>query len=254
MRTLSSLIIAVKRRLEDLRFRPKRRFYLKALHGKNGLEIGGPSQIFTPSGLLPAYPEIGSLDGCNFNAETVWSGKIQEGLTYDYLKGRANGRQYICEASDLNVIASEQYDFLLACHVLEHVANPLKALTEWIRVIKPGGIILLVLPDKGGTFDHKRPTTTLQHLIDDHEKGTDETDLSHLPEILERHDLSRDPRAGSADAFRERSLENHRNRCLHHHVFDRALAVSICERLKLRVLADDFVAPMDIFLLAQKQR
>ena len=34
------------------------------------------------------------------------------------------------------------------------MANPLKAIYEFIRVIKNNGIIILLLPDKNNTFDH----------------------------------------------------------------------------------------------------
>lgn len=37
-------------------------------------------------------------------------------------------------------------DRLIATHVLEHIYRPHEALSEWMRVVKPGGIISLVLP------------------------------------------------------------------------------------------------------------
>ena len=41
----------------------------------------------------------------------------------------------------LNGISSSTYDFLYASHVLEHSANPLRTLEEWLRVVKDNGII-----------------------------------------------------------------------------------------------------------------
>jgi phosphatidylethanolamine/phosphatidyl-N-methylethanolamine N-methyltransferase len=37
-------------------------------------------------------------------------------------------------------------DRLIATHVLEHLRNPVEVLAEWDRVVKPGGIISLILP------------------------------------------------------------------------------------------------------------
>lgn len=37
-------------------------------------------------------------------------------------------------------------DRLIACHVLEHIPEPHKILEEWYRVIKPGGVLSIVLP------------------------------------------------------------------------------------------------------------
>jgi SAM-dependent methyltransferase len=103
---------------------------------------------------------------------------------------------------------------------LEHVANPLRALGEWKRAIRPGGALILVLPDKASNFDHNRPYTSLEHILDDFRNETTEHDLTHLQEILDLHDLSMDPPAGNPEAFRKRSLDNFKNRTLHHHVFN----------------------------------
>ena len=37
-------------------------------------------------------------------------------------------------------------DRLIATHVLEHLPNPVEVLIEWNRVVRPGGIISIVLP------------------------------------------------------------------------------------------------------------
>jgi len=39
------------------------------------------------------------------------------------------------------------FDFVVAQHVLEHFADQDKALKEWLRIIKPGGYILIIHPD-----------------------------------------------------------------------------------------------------------
>jgi SAM-dependent methyltransferase len=40
----------------------------------------------------------------------------------------------------------DSIDRVIATHVLEHVADPVGALEEWVRVTKPGGVISLILP------------------------------------------------------------------------------------------------------------
>jgi SAM-dependent methyltransferase len=225
------------------------KMYIK---GKHGLEIGGPSGIFADNALLPIYDITGSLDNCNFSSETVWEGVIREELGFKCHPNKPLGRQFICEASNMERINNEQYDFVMSSHVIEHVANPLKALLEWKRVLRIGGIMLLVSPHKQGTFDHRRPVTPLTHLIEDSNKDVDEHDLTHLGEILELHDLSQDPGAGSREQFLARSRLNFENRCLHHHVFVTETWIRILDYLNLDILWVEVVLPFHIIIAGNK--
>ena len=42
--------------------------------------------------------------------------------------------------------ASDSFDRLIATHVLEHLERPWEVLREWYRVVKPGGLISVLLP------------------------------------------------------------------------------------------------------------
>jgi SAM-dependent methyltransferase len=198
----------------------------RALDGKRGLEIGGPSSIFSPAtanGFIPpVYAIAASVDNCNFATSTTWSDG-EAGRTFRYLPEREPGLQYIHDATDLAAIGDGAYDFLLASHILEHVANPLRALQEFHRVVKPKGSLLIAVPNQLQTFDHRRPLTTFAHLEADLAASTEESDTTHLEEILALHDLELDKAAGSPEEFRARCLRNREARCMHHHVFDLAL-------------------------------
>lgn len=212
---------------------PEYRAYQQLFAGRSGLEIGGPSKLFRRD--LPIYRVMDGLDGVNFAAHTVWEGALSEDRPFTWFAGRG-GRQFIGEASDLGRITPASYDFVLSCNNLEHLANPLRALAEWQRVVRPGGHILLVLPRKESNFDHRRAVTPFAHLRDDLQRGTDEHDLSHLDEIVRLHDQSMDAASGDADAFLARSRKNFENRCLHHHVFDMALIDQVFAHAALPVL------------------
>lgn len=87
-------------------------------------------------------------------------------------------------------------DYVLASHVLEHVANPVAALAEWYRVLRPGGIIYLVVPDRRMTWDQPRDLTPVAHFLDDFARGTTACDATHIDEFAGRIDWSRfDPSA-----------------------------------------------------------
>ena len=45
------------------------------------------------------------------------------------------------DATDLPNFSNDEFDFIISSHTLEHLANPIKALKEWERVIKKGGYI-----------------------------------------------------------------------------------------------------------------
>jgi SAM-dependent methyltransferase len=62
-------------------------------------------------------------------------------------------------------------DFVIANHFLEHCENPIGAVESFLRVLRPGGIVYLAVPDKRYTFDSGRAITGLQHLIRDYREG-----------------------------------------------------------------------------------
>jgi SAM-dependent methyltransferase len=248
-----SVLTAVRQRIlpERLRCYAECR---PSLEARVGLEIGGPSTIFTRRGCLPVYPVAARIDNCNFDSRTVWEGTVTEGDTFVFDPGKAPGRQYVAEASELGRIGDSAYDFVLSSHCIEHLANPLQGLGEWIRVLKDDGLLVLIVPHKDGTFDHRRPVTSLTHIVQDFEARTTERDLTHLDEILKLHDLARDPEAGGPAAFAERSKRNFENRCLHHHVFDTRLAVALVDHARLQILAVEAVRPYHIVVIAKKLR
>jgi SAM-dependent methyltransferase len=220
--------------------------------GKKGIEIGGPSDIFRDGGILPLYAHVGALDGCNFAEQTMWEGQVKAGQTYRVSEHRPAGRQLISEASDLAGVGDGEYDFLLSSHCLEHVANPLKALREWTRVVKPGGAMVVVVPDPRHTFDRRRPITPFPHLVSDFEAGIGEDDLTHLPEILSLNDPSLDDEAGDPAVLAARAADNFRSRGMHHHVFDPALIKRALEWAALRVLEVQVFLPAHIVAVAEK--
>jgi SAM-dependent methyltransferase len=208
--------------------------------------------MFRRRGLFPIYSRAARMDNCNYHPATIWNRRSAADEKFRYHRRRPPGTQFFEEATDMGGIPSEAYDFLLSCHMLEHSANPLKALKEWKRVLKPEGLLFLALPHKDGTFDHRRPVTPLQHLVADYEQGIGEDDLTHLQEILELHDLRRDPDAGNGDDFRARSRNNFENRALHHHVFDTRLAVQLVTAADFQIRAVEAAWPVHIAILATK--
>src|SRR5438034_6557094 len=66
----------------------------------------------------------------------------------------------------------QSLDYIACSHLLEHLPNPIAGLDEWYRVLKAGGLLYMVVPDRRFTFDHTRSRTPLSHLIQDFERST----------------------------------------------------------------------------------
>jgi SAM-dependent methyltransferase len=75
-------------------------------------------------------------------------------------------------------------DYVIASHVLEHVANPIAALAEWYRVLRPGGVIYLIIPDRRYTWDRHRALTPVAHFLADYEAGTTAADPTHIEDFV----------------------------------------------------------------------
>lgn len=226
---------------------------LGRLTGKTGLEIGGPShRLFGQNGPLPIYTVAERIDNVNFSGATVWEGVIEQTEGFSFADDKLPGRQFLREATDLSGIDDAHYAFLLSSHMLEHTANPIRALKEWIRVLKPGCTLVLLVPYRRTTFDHRRPPTTLSHMIEDFEADRGEDDLNHLEETVALHDRLSD--YGGPDtraALRERSLDNARNRCMHHHVFDQTNLGELLRHVSLEVQTMQLLAPNSILAVCR---
>lgn len=55
----------------------------------------------------------------------------------------------VADASDLHAFKSGEAELIYACHVLQYIDLPevLPTLKEWYRVLEPGGVLRLAVPD-----------------------------------------------------------------------------------------------------------
>lgn len=79
-------------------------------------------------------------------------------------KGRVSQADIAASGDDLRMFGDGELDYVIARHNLEHYADPLKTLLEWRRVLKPGGVIGLILPDDE-EFDTLRADPTHLHVF-----------------------------------------------------------------------------------------
>jgi predicted SAM-dependent methyltransferase len=106
-----------------------------------GLDLG--------CGPFKAFPHFIGVDNGHHDQQFGWQNK-------------ANLIVESCEKLDL--IASQSMDFVFSSHLLEHIEDYQAALKEWFRCVKPGGYLILYVPDEdeypkvgeeGANPDHK---------------------------------------------------------------------------------------------------
>jgi len=91
----------------------------------------------------------------------------------------------LTDFGDFDNIANESLDFIIGCHVIEHVFDPIRTFVNAYRKLRRGGSLLLVVPDMTRTFDRERPLTTLDHLLLDHYSPNLARDRSHYEEFYQ---------------------------------------------------------------------
>jgi SAM-dependent methyltransferase len=129
------------------------------------------------------------------------------------------------DAEVLSSIADASQDFVIASHVIEHMESPLQALTNWLRVLRAGGILYLAVPNRAHTFDRKRPVTGFAHVLDDLRNGPQGSREEHYREWLQH--------VGglSPEQIRERLPHALRQgRSIHFHVWNPAAFLELLQR------------------------
>lgn len=135
----------------------------------NGLEIGALHRSLpVPPNCKVTYVDRLSLDDLLRHYPELRGTRIQPPDLVD------NGET-------LEKVTDSSQSFVIANHFLEHCANPIQTIANFLRVLRPGGILFLAVPNKTYTFDFHRPLTGFETL-----KRTWETGVrDDRPELYE---------------------------------------------------------------------
>ena len=76
-----------------------------------------------------------------------------------------------------------RFDYVILCHVLEHVPNVIALLKGLRDVLVEGGVLFLALPDKRATPDASRASTTLARLIERDLEGAERPSFSEIADF-----------------------------------------------------------------------
>ena len=140
----------------------------------------------------------------------------------------------------LEAFEDESLDFVISNHFLEHCENPLEALRNGVRVLRPGGILYLAVPDARTTFDRTRERTPFEHLWRDYTDGPAWSRQEHYRDFS----MKVNQRSGTEHEAWWRLLDA-LNHAIHFHVWTPhdvlELLVEATNRLELSVELREFV-------------
>ena len=87
------------------------------------------------------------------------------------------------DARDLKWFNNDSLDYVYSSHVLEDFADTEAVLGEWLRVLKPGGMLVLYLPDEQTYRVHCRKQGKPPNVHHIHENFS----LNHVKDILKEN-------------------------------------------------------------------
>jgi SAM-dependent methyltransferase len=152
--------------------------------GPGAATRGGHETSAPPTGAAPCPPfnrsplatkYLENLHGIEIGASTQNSFGLKRSINVDFSDEQGGlWQDKNCEPATVNIVAfgddlpfkDGTLDYVLSSHVIEHFYDPVKALREWHRVIRPGGYIFIIAPHKDRTFDKSREVTPVAELLD----------------------------------------------------------------------------------------
>ncbi|WP_084442219.1 class I SAM-dependent methyltransferase [Termitidicoccus mucosus] len=209
-----------------------------------GIEVGAGSRPFPlPPSARAAQGDIRNKSGLASYFSTT------DVVTPDFI-----------DAQTFAGVRDSSLDFVISAHVIEHLRDPVGAIVHAIRVLHPGGVFILVVPDRCHTFDKRRPNTTVRHVLADFSDGGESTTKDayrehltyvhpHLTgEILSEEEIERQA-SWNATHWREFDI--------HFHAWDRVafedMLAPITRLAPFRVIHVESVVNENIFVLRRRR-
>ena len=122
----------------------------------------------------------------------------------DWSNSKANCNNYNPSFFDdgqfLRTVRDDTYDLVMTSHCLEHMPNTLLAISHWLRVVKPGGLVINFVPDPCDldAMDSVRVAMPPQHFLDELRSGRPDTHEAEQAVSLARfYAVTHDARSGA---------------------------------------------------------
>lgn len=112
-------------------------------------------------------------------------------------------------------LASDSKDCIFSSHSLEHSPNPIAALSDYLRVLKHGGIVYSIIPNKKYTYDRFRLPTKINKLIEKFKRNDWSYTLDEYRDVFVNTD-THVVYDNSTEEDIERAFEENNG---HHHIY-----------------------------------
>lgn len=83
------------------------------------------------------------------------------------------------------------FDYVISSHNFEHLPNPIKFLRGCGEVLKPGGFVSMLIPDRRACFDHFRPNSRLSEWMEAYFEDRRQPTLAQQFDYASLHCLDR---------------------------------------------------------------
>ena len=137
----------------------------------------------------------------------------------------------IDDGERLDTIPASSLDFVIANHFIEHCQDPIGAVLGMFKVLQPGGILYLAIPDKRYSFDSQRPVTPLEHVMRDHLEGPEWSRRQHYEEWVRSVSKATD----EEDVARQLSALMDMEYSIHYHAWTQAEMLELITALRRMV-------------------
>ena len=215
----------------------------------SGIEIGGLNYP------LPVRPgvQVKYLDRITADAHL-------DVIEEEFTRKELVNVDIIDDGETLATVPDNTQDFVIANHFIEHTRNPILAIRNAIRVLKPGGVLFMAMPDKRYTFDVNREVTAREHLLRDYHEGPDWSEEGHYYDFVSKTDKS-EGCTSDEDIHRVIQHLKETNFSIHYHVWDHhamlGLLLMLSTELQFPFEIDLALAPQDggnesIYILRKK--
>jgi SAM-dependent methyltransferase len=154
----------------------------------------------------------------------------------------------IDDGEKLSTFPNASQDFIIANHLIEQCQDPIGTIQNFLRVLRPGGIIYITVSDMSRTFDRDRRRIDISHLVRDHVQGPAVSRKEHFREwaiLVEPHFGRVNAKEIIENRIRELMIQDY---CINFHAFapeDVAALITYCAETEQMPLSVVFGGELD---------